>query len=81
MGKARVLIDSGQEMEALEEAEAAISGKEMVAGLYLNRDEEADAHAIIALVLHNKGLTREKAHHLQQIRILNPGHEILRIVS
>ncbi len=79
LGKARVLIDSGQEMEALEEAEGAISGKRMVAGVYLTPSDEADANAIIALVMNNKGLKGRMEEHLKKVKQLNPQHEVLKI--
>jgi chemotaxis protein methyltransferase WspC len=79
LGKAKVLIDSGAEMEALEEAEAALSNKKMVAGVYLTRENEADAHAVIALVLMNKGMSAQMSDHLRQVRRLNPEHEVLRL--
>lgn len=80
LGKARVLMDSGEEMEALEVAEAAISAKKMVVGIYLTQKDEADAHAIIALIMHNKGLSGKVEEHLKQVRILNSKHEILKLL-
>ena len=81
VGKARVLIDSGQEMQALEEAGAALSSKEMTAGLHLTKNDEADAHAIIALVLRNKGMQTEMLKHIEVVRKLKPDHEVLRITT
>jgi tetratricopeptide (TPR) repeat protein len=81
LGKARVLLDSGEELEALETAETALSAKKMTAGIYLTQADEADAHAIIVLVLHNKGLKSKLAEHLKRVRHLNPKHEVLRIVQ
>ena len=81
LGKARVLLDSGEELEALETAETALSAKKMTAGIYLTQADEADAHAIIVLVLHNKGLKSKLAEHLKRGRHLNPKHEGLRIVQ
>jgi chemotaxis protein methyltransferase WspC len=80
VGKARVLIDSGAEMEALEEAEAALSGRQMAAGIYLTNDDMADAHAIIALVLNNKGIHAGKIDHLQQVAKFNPRHPVLQLI-
>ncbi len=79
VGKARVLVDSGEEMEALEEAEKALSGKQMSAGLYLTNSDLADAHAIIALVLRKRGMAVGMQEHLEQVRRLNPAHSILKI--
>lgn len=80
VGKARVLVDSGEEMEALEEAEKALSGKQMSAGIYLTNSDLADAHAIIALVLKKRGMIVGMQEHLEQTRRLNPAHSILKIV-
>lgn len=79
LGKARVLADSGEEIEALEQAEAALFYKQQIAGVYFSKDDEADAHAIISLVLHNKGLKEKLREHLERVRSLNPSHEILKL--
>ena len=68
-------------MQALEEAGAALSSKEMTAGLHLTKNDEADAHAIIALVLRNKGMQTEMLKHIEVVRKLKPDHEVLRITT
>lgn len=79
VGKARILMDSGEEMEALEEAEKALNGKQSSNSIHLDKTDMADAHAIIAMVLNHRGFETAKLDHLQQVRKLNPNHAILKL--
>jgi len=79
-GKARVLVDSGDDLEALEEAERALSGCQNTNSLYLPNKDRADAHAIIALVLNKKGIKAGQKEHLDQVQQLNPKHPTLQLI-
>ncbi|MBT3308068.1 MAG: hypothetical protein HOL04_04280 [Gammaproteobacteria bacterium] len=79
-GKARVLVDSGDDLEALEEAERALSGSLRSNSLYLSNKDRADAHAIIALVLNKKGINAGQKEHLDQVQQLNPKHPTLQLI-
>lgn len=78
VGKAQVLLDSGEELEALEVAESALASK-IGAKHNLTKKDEATAHAIIALVLHNKGMHNKIKQHTDAIKRLEPNHEVLRL--
>ncbi|MBT7308338.1 MAG: hypothetical protein HN842_08970 [Gammaproteobacteria bacterium] len=80
VGKARVLIDSGNEMEALEEAEKAFSGSLKSNSHYLPNKDKADAHAIIAMVLNKKGIKTCQKEHIEQVQQLNPKHPLLQLI-
>ncbi len=81
LGKARVLLDSGEEMEAIELAEQVIDNRPKPTEVRLSTAELADAHAIIVLVLNKRGMYSEVKQHLQAVLRLNPNHEVLRLAS
>jgi chemotaxis protein methyltransferase CheR len=78
LGRARVLLQMGDTLKALHEAERAIAEKERNTLLYLLPEDEADAHAIAAEVLQQLQRHDDEARHLEQLRRLNPLHPLLR---
>ena len=78
LGKARVLADCGEELEALEYAEAAL---QIDGTRALPRGERVEALALIAAVMRAKGLTALVENYLSRIRDLDPDHPVLRLSS
>lgn len=77
LGKAKILLDCGEKMAAMEEADLVLNG----AGNYtLDNNDRLDAHIIMAIVLKDKRMISNMEAHKKQIEILSPNHELLRIL-
>jgi hypothetical protein len=54
VGKAKIFVDAGEDMAALEAAEDALSSSGSIAGMSLLPEDKAGAHAVVALILSKK---------------------------
>ncbi len=78
LGKARVLADGGDELEALEVLELLISAIEQ-GRVQPSRDERVEALALFGLLLQRKGLGRLANGYFDQLARLAPQHPVLRL--
>lgn len=78
IGSAKLLFESGKEMEALEEVELALSSDEKAVRSQLTFPDKADAHALIAQILKSKGMDDQIEKHLKLIRLYQPQHPLLK---
>jgi len=79
LGKARVLADCGEDFEALEVAEALLAGVDE-GELRLSPADYVEALALIALLLHQKGLKDLARGYLREVERRAPGHPSLRLL-
>jgi chemotaxis protein methyltransferase WspC len=75
LGKARLLADCGEDIEALEALES------LVAGAAGSRQVQADALGLMAVLLHKKGLKDLAAQYLRRVALLDPAHPSLRLLG
>lgn len=76
-----ILADAGENMQALDLAEAALGLHEGGVGSALTNTEQADAHAVIATILVAKGLTHLAAEYFDKVRSLAPNHGCLQLAQ
>ena len=76
LGKARVLADCGEDFEALEVTEALLHAVDE-GELSLSPPDYVEALALIALLLHKKGLKDLAQGYLREIARRAPGHPSL----
>jgi chemotaxis protein methyltransferase WspC len=90
LGKARVLADCGEDFEALEILEQALAvadahpGRETPAGSAAtseHRHQRIEIMALIAVLLHKKGLRDLAAQYLRRVSLLDPTHRALRLLG
>jgi chemotaxis protein methyltransferase WspC len=75
LGKARLLADCGEDIEALEALES------LVAGAAGSRQVQADALGLMAVLLHKKGLRDLAAQYLRRVALLDPAHPSLDLLG
>lgn len=80
LGKAKVLADCGEDFEALEMAESLIHGADE-GEIRLAPGDYVDALAMMALLLHKKGLTELARGHLRELQRRDPGHPSLALLG
>jgi chemotaxis protein methyltransferase WspC len=89
LGKARVLADCGEDFEALEILEQALAVADGQAGqetsgridaLSGQGRQRVEILALIAVLLHKKGLSDLAAQYLRRVSLLDPHHRALRLL-
>lgn len=75
---AKICADQGDYVEALENAEMALSSHWADT---LKANDRAEAHAIIGLALRQKGISEAAKSHFEEVRKLNPDHPVVRLLS
>ncbi len=78
LGKARVLADGGDELEALEALELFISGLEQEL-VRPSPEERIEALALFGLLLQRKGLSKLATSYFDQLARLSPQHPVLKL--
>ena len=76
LGEARIHADSGNDLLAMKAAETALAERQDTP---MSTREKAQAHAIITLIMRNKGLQASMQHHFTQVKQLDPHHPVLRL--
>ncbi len=81
LGLSLIHADQGNTLEALEYAESALNKNTRGDGAPLSRKEEAEAHAVIGLSMHGRGLPSAAEEHFVRLRTLDPTHPALRVAT
>ena len=79
LGQAMIYADEGKNFQAMECAEMALSETSLASNTQLTREEKAEAHAIIAIILKDKGLHKEAKYNLNKLKKLNPKHPVAKM--
>jgi len=78
-GLASLYSDEGEDLEALENAELALT--HMTTHKGLNRSEQIEAHSILAVILYRKGLAEKAGEHFDILKQMAPDHEVLKLLK
>ncbi|MFQ5959352.1 MAG: CheR family methyltransferase [Alphaproteobacteria bacterium] len=81
LGQARIYADEDDAMAALERADAALAEHASDQRYKLSLQEQGEAHAIIGLILRNKGLVAPARDHFAQVKSLHPAHPAARFAQ
>ncbi len=78
LGQAKIFADQDQQVEALEMAEASLAIHHKTKKL--TPSQEADNHAIIGLILKQRGLHQLADKHLSRLKELQPNHVLVKLI-
>ena len=82
MGRAQILGDAGEDIQAIELAENALRiHNALGVGGELSKVELIQAHSLIGLLLHKKKLCDEARFHLGRVLELDPNNMVGRLIA